>query len=82
MKFKSWEQLNKYQDKKFNKMFGKKTCPYIEKKTTIKTMIQYNDDGLEVGSVQIYEREMAQCTPNCIEFKNNKCRRQNKTFSH
>lgn len=50
-----------------------KMCPYIEKTTIQKTMINYNEDMQEKGSIQIYEREMMNCTPECMKYIDGKC---------
>lgn len=48
-------------------------CPYIEKRTIQKTAMQYNQDMQETGSIQIYEREMMECTDKCMKYKDGRC---------
>ena len=35
-----------------------KMCPYIEKRTIQKTIINYNEDMQEKGNIQIYDRHI------------------------
>jgi hypothetical protein len=50
-----------------------KMCPYIEKRTIQKTIIEYNEDMQEKGNIQVYEREMMECNHNCMKYDNGKC---------
>lgn len=50
-----------------------KMCPYIEKRTIIKTMINYSDDMVENGSIQLFEREMMKCDKSCMRYENGRC---------
>lgn len=50
-----------------------KMCPYIEKRTIQKTIIEYNEDMQEKGNIQIYDREMMECNKNCMKYENGKC---------
>lgn len=50
-----------------------KMCPYVEKRTIQKTIINYNEDMQEIGNIQIYDREMMECNKNCIKYIDGKC---------
>lgn len=48
-------------------------CPYIEKRTIVKTIVNFDDEMVERGHVQIYEREMMECDKRCMRYENGRC---------
>lgn len=51
----------------------KRLCPYVEKSTIVKTLIFYNDEAQEKGSIQTMERQLLECDGSCMMYKKGKC---------